>query len=91
MDIDIKDTIILSDDNEYVVTSKTSYKDDVYYFLIDENNYENIKFCKENIINSSLLEVDDGALIKELLPLFLKSSTNSITKEDLELIRKIAE
>jgi len=91
MDIDIKDTIVLSDDNEYVVVSKTYRNYDIYYYLIDKNNKNNIKFCMENTRNSSLIEIDDENLIKELLPLLLKSTTNSITSDDLELIQKMTE
>ena len=89
MDIDIKDMITLSDDNEYIVVSKTDYKECTYYYLIDSSNNENIKFCAENIENRSLEEVEDKDLIQQLLPLFLKASTSSITKEDIELMQTI--
>jgi len=86
MDIDIKDIITLSDDNDYVVVGKANYQDNIYYYLIDKNNNENIKFCIENRVKSTLTEVEDNNLIKCLLPIFLNSTLNSITKEDLELI-----
>jgi len=86
MCIDIKDTITLSDDNSYVVVSKVNYKDNTYYYLIDKNNNENLKFCVEKTESKSFLEVEDANLIQQLLPLFLKASSNAITKEDLEII-----
>ena len=86
MNIDIKDIITLSNDNSYVVASKTNYQDGIYYYLIDKDNHENIKFCVENSKNSSLIEVEDTNLIQQLLPLFVKSSSEAITKEDLELL-----
>jgi len=86
MDIDIKDIVTLSDNNSYVVVSKVSYQENVYYYLVDKDKNENIKFCVENIENLSLIEVEDKDLIQQLLPLFLKSSTMAITKEDLELM-----
>ena len=86
MNIDIKDTVTLSDDNSYVVVSKVIYEGSTYYYLLDRNNQENIKFCVENSVNSSFLEVDDTELIQRLLPLFVESSTKAITKEDLELL-----
>ena len=89
MDIDIKDMITLSDDNEYVVVSKTDYEENTYYYLIDSNNNENIKFCVENSDNQSLKEVEDKKLIQELLPLFVKITTSAIAKEDIELMQTI--
>ena len=86
MNIDIKDIITLSDNNEYVVVSKTDYQDKIYYYLIDKNNNENIKFCVENNENKSLLEIEDTSIIQQLLPLFVESTSKSITKEDLELL-----
>jgi len=88
MNIDIKDIITLSDDNKYVVASKTSYQESIYYYLIDKDNNENLKFCVENPVNQSLIEVEDKDLIQKLLPLFLESSTKAITKEDLELLEQ---
>jgi len=86
MNIDIKDTITLSDDNSYVVASKTNYQNNTYYYLIDKANNENIKFYFENTKNSSLVETEDKILIQQLLPHFLKASSKALTKEDLELI-----
>jgi len=91
MDIDIKDTITLCDDNSYVVAGKTTYQENVYYYLIDRDNNANIKFCVENKVNSSLLELEDSKVIRILLPLFLESATNAITKEEIELLESMAE
>ena len=88
MDIDIKDIITLSDGNSYVVTSKASFQDNTYYYLIDKNNNENMKFCQENEKNASLIELDDPSLIQQLLPIFVESSSKAITKEDLELMEQ---
>ena len=35
MNIDIKDTLMLDDKNEYVVVSKINVKDKYYYYLVD--------------------------------------------------------
>ena len=86
MKIEIKDTIVLSDSNSYVVVSKTDYKDSTYYYLIDRDNNENIKFCAEKPENNSLIEIHDANLIQQLLPLFLKSTSGALTKEDLEFM-----
>lgn len=71
MNIEIKDTVTLDDNNDYVVVSKTLYENKNYIYLIDTNNITNVKFCYENVENNSLIEVDDQELIKKLLPLFL--------------------
>jgi len=88
MNIDIKDTLNLSDNNSYVVVSKVNYGNYTYYYLIDKNNNENLKFCVWKPESNSLLEVEDKNLIQRLLPLFLEASSNAITKEDLELIEQ---
>jgi len=85
MDIDMKDTVVLSDDNTYVVVSKANYQETTYYYLIDKDSNENLKFCMQTN-NNSLREIEDADLIQQLLPLFLEASTNAITKEDLELL-----
>ena len=71
MNIDIKDTLTLDDNNEYVVVSKAMYEDIEYYYLIDINNTENIKFCYQKG-NDELVELNDKELTTKLLPLFLK-------------------
>lgn len=82
--IDIKDTIALSDNNEYVVVSKANYNDKVYYYLIDKNDSGNIMFCYQD--NNELVELTDKDLIVKLLPLFLKEA-----KDELKDIIKTSE
>lgn len=67
MNIDIKDIFTLSDNNEYIVISKTNYQNKTYYYLVDTNNLENLKFCVED--NDSLIEILDQELIRTLIPL----------------------
>lgn len=68
MTIDIKDTLTLDDNNEYVVVSKINYESKNYYYLLDRNNLENVKFCYYD--NGDLVELVDKELITKLLPLF---------------------
>ena len=82
--IDIKDTIALSDNNEYVVVSKANYNDKVYYYLIDKNDSGNIMFCYQD--DNQLVELTDKDLIVKLLPLFLKEA-----KDELKDIIKTSE
>ena len=79
MNIDTKDTITLNDNNEYVVISKINYQDSIYYYLIDLNNNENVKFCAESKSKeSTLIDIEDQTLIQSLLPMFLETSKDII-------------
>ena len=79
MNIGIKDTITLNDNNDYLVISKVNYENNTYYYLIDVLNNENIKFCVENKnTNNSIIEVIDQSLIQTLLPLFVDKAKDYI-------------
>jgi len=84
MNIDILDTITLSDKNEYLVVSKANYQSNTYYYLIDEKNNENIKFCMEKPETSSLIEISDANIIQALLSLFSDAVNNHKYLIDLE-------
>ena len=70
MIINITDVLTLSDNNEYVVVSKTNYENIEYYYLIDKNNDANVKFCF--LDNDELVELDDKELTTKLIPFFVK-------------------
>lgn len=74
-EVEIKDTLVLSDGNEYVVCSKAYYDDKPYLYLIDIKNLKNIKFCEEVRIGDihKVIEIKDASLIKTLLPMFLEA------------------
>ena len=76
MTINIKDTLTLDDNNEYVVVSKVNYENKNYYYLLDKNNKENFIFCYED--NSELVEIKNKELITKLLPLFIKEAQKEI-------------
>lgn len=69
--INIKDTLVLDDDNEYVVVSKANYNDKTYYYILNNNDNSDFKFCYQE--NDELVEIEDDKLIKELIPLFFNS------------------
>ena len=77
--IDIRDILTLDDNNEYVVVSKITYDNMVYYYLVDKNDNANLKFCYEN--GDSLVELNDKVLVTKLLPLFLDAA-KSINFDD---------
>ncbi len=76
MIINIKDTLTLDDNNEYVVISKINHENKNYYYLLDRNNLKNVKFCYED--NEELVEINDKELITKLLPLFVKIAQKEI-------------
>ncbi len=76
MIINIKDTLTLDDNNEYVVISKINYESKNYYYLLDKNNKENFKFCYED--KEELVEVDDKQLATKLLPLFVEVAKKEV-------------
>ena len=71
MTINIKDTLILDDDNEYVVISKIQYENIKYYYLLDKNNIKE-KFCYQD--KDELVELTDKDLTTKLLPLFVEEA-----------------
>lgn len=76
MMIDIKDVLTLDDKNDYVVVSKISYENKTYYYLVDINNNNNLKFCYED--NNDLVEIKDKELTTKLLPIFLDVSKEEV-------------
>lgn len=74
--INIKDTLILDDDNEYVVVSKVNYNNITYYYILDKYDNSNVKFCYQN--DDELIEISDEALIKKLIPLFFEEAKEKI-------------
>ena len=68
--INIKDSLILDDDNEYVVVSKIKYDNKEFYYILDKFNNDNFKICYQD--NDELIEIGDEILIKKLLPLFFE-------------------
>ena len=79
MSINIKDILTLSDKNKYVVVSKAFYENRDYLYLMDINNNTNIKFCY--LDNDELVESEDKIINTKLLPLFIKSTNNSLNKK----------
>lgn len=76
MIINIKDTLTLSDNNQYVVISKINYDNKNYYYILDKNNSQNVKFCYKD--NEELVEIDDKELITKLLPLFIETAQKEV-------------
>ncbi len=79
MIINIKDTLTLDDNNEYVVVSKINVDDMNYFYLIDKNDNANVKFCYQD--NDELVELNDKELVTRLLPLFVENAKGEL--EDL--------
>ena len=79
MDIKIQDIVTFDNDERFVVVSKATYENNVYYYLINENNFEDIKFCVEVPGENALDEVLDADMLENaLFPLFVESSKPAI-------------
>lgn len=92
MDIDIKDRITLDGKSEYLVVSKINYEGKIFYLLLNVSNYKDIKICFEKKEKfNTLVESEDSEFNKKLMPLFMKTAINSITKEEIEIIKKLSE
>lgn len=78
MIIDIKDAITLDDNNTYVVVSKVEYEGKSYFYLLDEKDNTNLKFCYQD--NDELVELNDKELTTKLLPLFYEAAKNEFEK-----------
>lgn len=72
MNIEKQDILTLDDHNEYIVVSKIEYENAYYYYIVDINNPENLKFVKET--NNELLELQDKDLVTNLIPLFINDT-----------------
>ncbi len=77
MSIEIKDTILLDDNNEYVVVSKINYESKNYYYIVDKNNNAHLKICYED--GEDLVELNDKELTTKLLPLFYNEVKDMIS------------
>lgn len=62
------ETLTLNNNKKFIVVAQTIYKKERYLFLIEEDNYTNIIFCKDE--NNELIKVTDSNLIKILINLF---------------------
>ena len=84
MNIDIKDTLILDNNKQYIVISKANYNNQTYYYIVEETNKNNdTKFCYQR--NDELIEITDNELIKKIVPLLVENSNNAM-KEIIESI-----
>ena len=87
MNIDIKDVITLDGKEKYVVSSKTNYKNRIYYLLVNENDMSDVKICYEKGSDNILLESNDKDINQNLLPLFLKASSKAININLSDLLK----
>ena len=63
--------LTLNDNKKYVVVSSQVLNDENYVYLIDQDDYTNLMFCKYDN-NNGLEEVIDQDLIEKLMLLFQK-------------------
>lgn len=80
MNIDLKDIITLDGKDEYFVAGKHIKDIDTYYYLVNINDYSDIKVVKLKLEGelTKLVDVNDEALIKELSVKFLRQTRDMI-------------
>ena len=80
-DLRIKDIVTLEDDREYVVTSIAKIDGFVYLYLVEIENYVNIKFCKLISHNNSigLQEINDNNTLAKIMPELSSSLIEAIS------------
>ena len=90
MDIDIRDTITLGDDKDYLVVSKINLNNEIYYLLLTRNSEGNreIKYCREDQGNN-LKIIKDKTKQDELFPLLMAESIKHLTKEEFSMMEKM--
>ncbi len=76
MNINIKDIITLEDDKDYIVASKVNHNNRVFYYLINLNDNNVVKFCYQEAY--SLKEFNDTSLLTELTPLFVDAAKEAL-------------
>ena len=73
MKLEVKDTVTLDDNNEYVISNIETIDNKEYFVLVDIKNLSNIKYmCLDN---NSFLEIEDEELIKKIA-LSVANNTN---------------
>ena len=79
-----KDLVSLSDKCTYVVVQKIDYEGKTYYYLVDIEKNENIKFGYQD--NDEFVEVTNPELIRKLVTIFGKQAIEIIKeyKDDLK-------
>ena len=65
------DLLTLSDKRKYAVVETKNLNEKNYIYLIDMDDYTNVRFVEYNG-DTKLVEVNDMNLIKELMELFTK-------------------
>ena len=67
--IEAGEVLTLSNNKVYSVVSSVNYEDNNYVYLIDQDDYSNIMFCRFDEENNELVEVKDSKLLEKLINL----------------------
>jgi len=88
MEINEKNIIILDDNNQYVVVKKITIENIIYYYIIDINDFTNIKYLYEN--GNELIEIEDEKTIQNLIKIITnETDLASLLKESKKYIEQI--
>jgi hypothetical protein len=67
--------LTLNDNKKYSVVFSTTYNNENYVYLIDQDDYTNTMFCEYDNENG-LEEVSDSDILENLMKLFVESQKN---------------
>ena len=67
--IEAGEVLTLSNNKVYSVVSSINYEDNNYVYLIDQDDYSNIMFCRFDEEKNELVEVTDNKLLEKLINL----------------------
>ena len=73
--MDIKDVLMLSDGNKYVIASKIEYEYKIYLYLVDIEDSQNTQIGY--LENDEIIIVEDKNIIRKLLPFLMKDVRNN--------------
>lgn len=79
MIISFLDTLLLSDNKEYVVTGIVNYNNIDYYCLVEKNDAKNVKFCYQK--EEKLVEINDPEIIRKIINLYYEEMKKNISNE----------
>ena len=73
--IEIRDSLVLDNNLEYIVTSKANYENKQYLLLVNPETND-LKFGYES--NGNFIETDNKALMRKLMPSFYRETKKII-------------
>ena len=90
MNIEIKDTLTLTDNIEYTVVSKINFQDEIHYLLVGvttDANREPKHF--KHLEDGNLMEITDKEVKERLFPLFFQEAMKHVTEDEMKIVAEM--